>query len=91
MGADTETGDESDSHDEDLPAPIGRNTLCAWSDGFTNADRGTAWKAAQMTDSDGPATRQEHHNSVDALVDNNDNGAAAQLGSWAQIVKSGGT
>ena len=72
--------------------PHGRpHTLCALSDGCTTVDRGTTWKAAQITDSVGPITYQVRHNSFDALGDNNDNGMAAQVGSWAHIVKSGGT
>ena len=50
LGTDTESEDESDLDDEDLLAPIGRNTLCALSDGFRSVDRGTTWEAAKITD-----------------------------------------
>ena len=46
LGTDTESEDESDSDDEDFSAPVGRSTLCALNDGFTEVDHGTAWKAA---------------------------------------------
>ena len=85
-GTDTESEDASDSDDEDLSAPIGRNTLCALSDGFTTVHRGTAWKAAQVTAPVGPATGQVHHNSFEALGDNNAIGMAVQLASQAHIM-----
>ena len=81
-GADAESEDESDSGDEDFSAPVRRSTLCA----LNNA----AWEAAQITDRIDSAANQAHHNSFEALNDDDDSGMIAQLSSWAHVVKTGG-
>ena len=71
LGTDTENEDESDSDDEDFSAPVGRSTLCALKNGFTEVNHGTAWEAAQITSPVNSSADQVHHNSFEALDDDN--------------------